>query len=204
MLKNHSGSFTWLLDQVSAMFNDKANEFSAIRDHPDYDAAMTKLDPILPALQRSEPAAAAWLVLTSSTVWQILRVIETLLPAGARRLASTEDVSEFLYCIASYLLFFQRKAREILPAHSQFGTRPHFLVFQAIHLFENCWSANRSPASSNKEEEPKPTLQQIKIIEYPLVGKKNVVIKIDGFAGSGKTFALSKWRQLTQTSSFSS
>jgi len=181
----------------------KMQYFSTIVDHPQYSEAKQNMTLTMPNLSDSLPSITAWLTVTSSTVWAVRDVIRHLLKSKSK--ATTIDVSEFMYMLATMLLFYQREKN--LPS------RMHYLVFHALYFLENEWAIvpNKDNHSSQKLVKSKsgqqslmslgftksvpskvPTAEQLRIIQHPLKKENRELIKIVAFAGTGKTTTLVK------------
>jgi len=190
---------SWLLHFTSHKFHTKSHLFSTITRHPRYDEAKTSLSMTWSDLSSSLPSVTTWLLLTSPSVWSVRRVARELVSSSSK--ATTGEITEYLYMVATFLLLFQRTTT--LP------TRLHYLVFHALYYLENDWAV--TPVSNNNTvQKPKsqgqqslmsmgftksvpskvPTAEQLRIIQHPLSKDRKDLVKIVAFAGTGKTTTL--------------
>eukprot|EP00092_Neocalanus_flemingeri_P015188 GFUD01016405.1.p1 GENE.GFUD01016405.1~~GFUD01016405.1.p1 ORF type:complete len:854 (+),score=279.75 GFUD01016405.1:80-2641(+) len=190
---------SWLLNYTLHKFQTKSRLFLTITRHPRYNEAMASLSLAWPELSTSLPCVTTWLLLTSPTVWSVRRVARELVSSSSK--ATTGEISEFLYMVATFLLLFQRTTN--LP------TRPHYLVFHALYYLENDWAVtpvtniNTGPVKKLQGQQSLmsmgfsksipskvPTAEQLRIIQHPLSKDKQDLVKIVAFAGTGKTTTL--------------
>jgi len=189
----------WLLHFIQHKYQRKHHLFNTILRHPRYKETTSSLSLVWPEMTTSSPFVTTWLLLTSPTVWSVRRIARELVSSKSK--ATTEDVSEFMYMVSTFLLFFQREFDH--------DTRTHYLVFHALYYLENDWSV--TPVANNKNVNTKkqqgqqslmslgftksvpakiPTAEQLRIIHHPLSREQHDLVKIVAFAGTGKTTTL--------------
>jgi len=190
---------SWLLHFAHHKLHTKARLFSMITRHPKFKEAKTSLSLCWPDISSSLPCITTWLLLTSNSVWSVRRVARELVSSNS--LATTGEITEYLYMVATFLLLFQRTTS--LP------TRPHYLVFHALYYLENDWAVTPlqdKPLAPRKKVQGQqslmslgftksvpakvPTAEQMRIIQHPLTRDRQDLVKIVAFAGTGKTTTL--------------
>jgi len=197
----------WLLHYVESVFKRKPYIFSSIVRHHDYGDGVTNITVCnSPWSSPNHVLVATWLILKSEDTWAVRSIIQTLLSSSSS--ATTADVTEYLYLLATFLLYFSRNFGNVKKTF----TRIHYQVFHALYFLENEWSATPLPSlnrslSANKSQGQQslmnfgfaktvpskiPTAEQLRIIQHPLVRERKDLIKIVAFAGTGKTTTLVK------------
>ena len=156
-----------------------------------------------------------WLILTSSSVWDLRSILRCLVSSSSS--ATTADISEYLYMLATLLLLINQKWQKITLYHANnkiIFSRLHYLVFHALYFIENEWLVTPTNQSSiSRQNSAKkssgqqslmsfgfaksipskiPTAEQLRIIHHPLGSNQSDLIKIVAFAGTGKTTTLVK------------
>ena len=191
----------FLLNRCQTEYENKSHFFLSLEGDTKYQEARAQLASALSSAP-SPAMVTTWLLVTSSSVWEVRRVVRALLVSSTA--ATTRDVSEYLYMVATYLLFFSRQYE--VPF-----TRLHYQVFHALYFLENEWSATPTDATPTASAGAKkasgqqslmsfgfaktvpakvPTAEQQKIIHHPLDPMRKDLIKIVAFAGTGKTTTL--------------
>ena len=103
----------------------RSRMFSCITHHPQHSLAVETLTS---AGSPSSPVVATtWLTLTSCDVWSIRTIVRILLSSNSE--ATTADITEYLYMLATLLLYYER----VLNLPSRF----HYIVFHALYFLEN-------------------------------------------------------------------
>ena len=106
----------------------RSRMFSCITHHPQHSLAVETLTS---AGSPSSPVVATtWLTLTSCDVWSIRTIVRILLSSNSE--ATTADITEYLYMLATLLLYYERVQN--LPS------RFHYIVFHALYFLENDWA----------------------------------------------------------------
>jgi len=197
----------WLLHYVESVFKRKQHIFSSIVRHHEYGDGVTNITVCnSPWSSPSHVLVATWLILKSEDTWSVRSIIQILLTSSSS--ATTADITEYLYLLATFLLYFSRHFGNVQKTF----TRIHYQVFHALYFLENEWSATPLPSlnrssSSNKSRGQQslmnfgfektvpskiPTAEQQRIIQHPLDKERKDLIKIVAFAGTGKTTTLVK------------
>jgi len=190
----------WLLHFIQHKYERKQYLFNTILRHPRYNETIPSLTLVWPEMTTSLPFVTTWLLLTSPTVWSVRRVARELVSSKSK--ATTEDISEYMYMVSTFLLLFQRKFDH--------PTRTHYLVFHALYYLENDWCVtpltnNKNINTAKKQQGQQslmslgftksipakiPTAEQLRIINHPLRKDQHDLVKIVAFAGTGKTTTL--------------
>ena len=191
----------WLLQFVEGQYQKKQHLFSCLSLHPFYNEAKSFSERNLSSLGLGPAGLAAWLCLTSASVWDVRQVIKVLLLPHSH--AMGQDVTEFLYLLSTLALLLQRQ--DVLP------DRVHYLLFHALYFYEYDWAVKpegQTTTQSSKRGQQSltalgfthsvpsktPTAEQLRIIQHPLPlpPAQPHLIKIVAYAGTGKTSTLVK------------
>ncbi|XP_071816365.1 F-box DNA helicase 1-like isoform X3 [Apostichopus japonicus] len=172
-----------------------------LEKHSNYSFAKDLIAENLPDLMKDEHphpwSVVAALVILAEMVKDVREILDCLLHPGSTN--STMTVTEVLYCITTLLLSLQRQ--------HNLCRRLHFRVFYALFLFENdvrpssVQVIDSTPdvqwkkALAGKSKFPL-TQEQLRIVNHRIgINRRDEVVKVIAFAGTGKTTTLIKFAE---------
>nr|XP_054751501.1 F-box DNA helicase 1-like [Lytechinus pictus] len=201
-----------LMQLIEYMKNLRVSDKSAVdylKDHPRYNEAVLVMKGRTPNIFENQVphpwCTVATIVILSQSAQEVLRILDCLLLR--KEPVSRMDVSECLYCLASALFLFQKRFK--------INRGLHYRVFHALHILECDGAGNdeemtNTARRSNRGQQSlfrygqrqgmSLTPEQLRIINHNLLPTDT--IKINAFAGTGKTTTLIKFAQLRPHLSF--
>ncbi|XP_033646859.1 F-box DNA helicase 1-like [Asterias rubens] len=199
-----------MLDLVRNMPNFQARFGTSmdrdLQKHPKYGLAKDIIKDRAPELLQNDTpnpwSIVALLVILSETVHDVFFILRCLLHPTAT--CTTMELLECLYCIASHLWIYQRLFRHNIGWH--------YRVYYTLYLFENSQlpiyltpdgsarDEGKVRPSSVKSQRVPFTHEQCRILNHDV--KRGEVVKIQAFAGTGKTTMLVEYAKQRPNMSF--
>ncbi|TRY63909.1 hypothetical protein TCAL_05599 [Tigriopus californicus] len=176
-----SGGIEWLLQAITRDGRRKRIPLLIPTDtqNPRLETARQVLTSTLPGCQAEPWSILTLALMLEMNVGHVLSWVRNL--CGPNGLLDLPDTLEWLYHVAWCLKLAER--------HDMLSYRPHYTVFHVIFCLENDLGPS-NVLHGEKTLMDRLTVEQKRIVHYPINPASRGAIKVVAFAGTGKTSAL--------------